>query len=95
MEITAAKVLDLQPTVDAFMWQTFAAKYMNYSPFIEINGRAGSWGFEKDVYSDDLILSLNSTDTRAMVQWSGSFFFPCLWERHSENLNGWGGYFDI
>lgn len=73
------------------MWQTFAAKYMNYSPFIEINGRAGSWRFEKDVHSDDLILSLNSTDTRAMVQWSGSFFFPCLWERHSENLNRWGG----
>lgn len=95
MEITAAKVLDSQFTVDVFMWQTFAVKYMAYSPFIEISGRAGSWGFEKDAYSDDLILSLNSTDTRAMVVWSGSVFVLFFGSDIPQiDIDG-GGYFDI
>lgn len=74
LKITAAKVLDSTSNVDVYMWQSLAAKHMSYSPFIEINGRAGSWGFEKDAYSDDLILSLNSTDTRARVAWYGSSY---------------------
>lgn len=97
MEITAAKVLDSEFTVDVFMWQSFAAKYMYYSPFIEINGRAGSWGFEKDAYSDDMILSLNPTDTRAMVQWSesGSVFFLVFGSDIPQIQIDGGGYFDI
>lgn len=75
LKITAAKVLDSMFDFDVYMWQSLASKLMYFSWFYDINGRAGSWGFEKDAYSGELILSLNSTDTKAMVGWSGSEYF--------------------
>lgn len=50
------------------MWQTFAAKQLVYGIYIEITGKGGSWGFQKDEYSDDMLLSLNG-DTKAKAAW--------------------------